>query len=114
VTTDLGPIEDVDVMPQQDKVLHFLEYLVLAFLTAFALVRGTRRSREWRWRTATVLPALYGIALEVIQLGVPGREMSLLDAGANVLGAMAGAGIGMSVLEPVTGHMDRGDGGEGS
>lgn len=101
LATDLGPIEDVDVMPHQDKIVHFLEYFFLAFLTAFALVRGTKRSRQWQMQMAIIFPVLYGILLEVIQLGVPGREMSFLDIGANVAGVLAGAFVGMRVLEPV-------------
>ena len=38
IASNLGPIEDVDVVPQQDKFAHFLEYFILAFLTAFALI----------------------------------------------------------------------------
>ncbi len=101
LATDLGPIEDVDVMPHQDKIVHFLEYFLLAFLTAFALVRGTKRSRQWQMQMAIIFPVLYGILLEVIQLVVPGREMSFLDIGANVAGVLAGAFVGMRVLEPV-------------
>ncbi len=101
LATDLGPIEDVDVMPHQDKIVHFLEYFLLAFLMTFALVRGTKRSRQWQMQMAIIFPVLYGILLEVIQLGVPGREMSFLDIGANVAGVLAGAFVGMRVLEPV-------------
>ncbi len=100
LATDLGPIEDVDVMPHQDKIVHFLEYFLLALLTAFALVRGTKRSRQWQMQMAIIFPVLYGILLEVVQLGVPGREMSFLDIGANVAGVLAGAFVGMRVLEP--------------
>ena len=110
VATSLGPIDDVDVIPQQDKVVHFVEYFVLAFLTAFALVRGTGRSRRWQMQMAIIFPVLYGILLEVIQLGVPGREMSILDIGANMAGALAGAYVGMRVMEPVAIRKDQGGG----
>ena len=106
VATSLGPIEDVDVVPQQDKFAHLLEYFILAFLTAFALIRGTRRSQDWQLRMAIIFPALYGIMLELIQIAVPEREMSILDIAANVLGALLGAYVAMYVLEPVAARKD--------
>ena len=101
VARDLGPIEDIDVVPSQDKLVHFLEYLVLAFLAFFALVRGTHRSREWQMWTAFLAAAAYGVFLELLQMGVPGRETSALDMAANTLGALAGAFVASRLLEPV-------------
>ena len=101
VTSNLGPIEDVDIIAHQDKVLHFLEYFILAALAAFGLVRGTKRPREWQMRTAILFPAAYGVVLELLQLLVPERDFSTLDMLANVLGAVAGALMAMQVLEPV-------------
>ncbi|NOQ53812.1 MAG: hypothetical protein GQ558_04305 [Thermoplasmata archaeon] len=106
IATNLGPIEDVDVVPQQDKFAHFLEYFVLAFLTAFALIRGTRRSRDWQLRMAIIFPILYGIMLELIQIAVPERNMSVMDIAANVLGALVGAYVAMHMLEPVAARKD--------
>ncbi len=106
IATSLGPLEDVDVVPQQDKFGHFLEYFVLAFLTAFALIRGTRRSRDWQLRMAIIFPVLYGIMLELIQIAVPERDMSVLDIAANVLGALVGAYVAMYMLEPVAARKD--------
>ncbi len=106
IASNLGPIEDVDVVPQQDKFAHFLEYFVLAFLTAFALIRGTRRSRDWQLRMAIIIPILYGIILELIQIAVPERDMSILDIAANILGALVGAYVAMYMLEPVAARKD--------
>ena len=106
IATSLGPLEDVDVVPQQDKFGHFLEYFVLAFLTAFALIRGTRRSRDWQFRMSIIFPVLYGIMLEIIQIAVPERDMSILDIAANVLGALVGAYVAMYMLVPVAARKD--------
>jgi VanZ family protein len=95
----LGPIEDIDVMPHQDKLFHFVEYLVLAMLTALALVRGTRRSREWVLRTTLIAVAAYGVLLEVLQVLVPERDFSLADLAFNLLGALVGTLGGMALLD---------------
>ena len=61
----LGPIEDIDIVAHQDKLVHFAQYFILAFLTFLALVRGTRRERSWQLQTTIVSVVAYGILLEV-------------------------------------------------
>jgi VanZ family protein len=90
---DLGPLETVQIVPQQDKLYHFVEYFVLAALIAFALVRTGRWVPLERFLLTVSLSALYGLLLEALQAFVPGRSASALDAVANTLGAIVGAAI---------------------
>jgi VanZ family protein len=101
LSRNLGPIDDIDIIDHQDKAIHFVQYLVLAFLTFFALVRGTRRDRGWQLHTTIGAVAAYGIALELLQLAVPERDMSMLDMLANTAGAIVGAYLARALLEPV-------------
>jgi len=94
----LGPIEDIDIVSHQDKIVHLLEYVVLAVLTSFALLRGTRRPVEWIWRVTLASVAAYGVLLEVLQVLVPERDFSPLDLAANVLGALLGTLAGMALF----------------
>lgn len=90
---DLGPLESVKIVPQQDKLYHFAEYLVLAALIAFALAGTGRWVPLERFLLTVSLSALYGLLLEALQAFVPGRSASALDAVANTLGAVVGAAI---------------------
>ena len=74
-----------------DKALHFLAYSGLSGILSVAL-KGGRRTL-----TATVLLALFGAVLEILQ-GFTGRDPSVADECANILGAAAGAGAGWLVL----------------
>ena len=106
LSRSLGPIDDIDIVSHQDKIVHFLEYFILAFLTFFALVRGTRRDRRWQFHTTIGVVIVYGIALELLQMLVPERDMSILDIAANVMGALVGAYVAMYMLEPVAARKD--------
>jgi len=94
----LGPIEDIDIVSHQDKISHLFEYVVLAVLTSFALLRGTRRPADWIWRATLASVAAYGVLLEVLQVLVPERDFSPLDLAANVLGAVLGTLAGMALF----------------
>ncbi len=98
----LGPIEDIDIVSHQDKLMHFFEYFVLAFLTAFALIRGTKRDREYVARVTFISVAAYGAMLEVLQVLVPERDFSLLDLGINVVGALVGTVAAVHLLSHKT------------
>ena len=101
LSRSLGPIEDIDIVTHQDKIVHFAQYVILAFLTFFALVRGTRRSRNFQLKVTIGAVMAYGIALEILQVLVPERDMSMFDLMANVVGAIVGAYVAQAVLEPV-------------
>lgn len=98
----LGPIEDIEIVSHQDKLVHFVDYLVLAFLTVFALLRGTKRDSRYIIQVTFASVAAYGVLLEALQLLVPERDFSLLDLGANVAGALVGtlAAVLLLTLEP--------------
>ncbi len=78
-----------------DKVAHFLEYLILAFL----FYRGIRGER-WRMGVPAWLIVLAtGLAIasvdEYHQAFIPGRDSNLLDWGTDMAGVACGALVGM-------------------
>ena len=82
-----------ELPPYSDKVVHFVEYLILAIL----LYRGLRDEggrRIGRVMTALVLIGV-GIAGmdELYQSIVPGRDSSAADLASDIGGIVAGAGI---------------------
>jgi VanZ family protein len=101
LASSLGPIDDIDIVSHQDKMVHFVQYFILAFLTFLALVRGTRREPRWQLHVTIIAVFAYGVSLEVLQVVVPGREMSAYDVIANAAGAIVGAYVARGVLEPV-------------
>jgi VanZ family protein len=73
--------------PLGDKVLHGIQYAVLGFLWC-RFVGGPAGTRVFLgWAAA----ALFGITDELHQLFVVGRVASVLDWGADCVGALAGA-----------------------
>jgi VanZ family protein len=81
-----------------DKSLHFIAYFGLSGLICLAL------KADWRVPAATLLIALLGAVLELLQ-GLVGRDPSVYDEIANILGAVTGAGTGWLVvrlLQPKT------------
>ena len=82
-------IQDV---PFQDKGIHFIEYLVLGFVCAYA----TRRTWPGRRPSRTILlgaflAAAWGFSDELHQAFVPMRSADYRDFIADVLGSGAGA-----------------------
>lgn len=83
----LMPVENSPAPKLWDKLNHFIAYVGLAAPLALAL-----HPRRWVW--AFLAAGAYGIALEFAQaLGEAGRQASTLDAVANFLGALLGAGL---------------------
>lgn len=79
-------------VPFQDKGVHFIEYLVLGFLCAYA----ARRTWLDRAPARTILfgaflAAAWGFSDELHQAFVPGRSADIVDFVADTLGASAGA-----------------------
>lgn len=78
--SDSFPKTDV---PFSDKIVHAMMYgaLALSYYIAYT---------QWRhvfW-LMVLLPSLWGILFEVLQIYVPSRSMTYWDAVANVLGAV--------------------------
>ena len=75
-----------------DKLLHTAGYAALAGSLAVALAV---REQPAAWVAARSFcgAVAYGVAIELVQAGVPYRAFSLADAGANALGALVGAAV---------------------
>jgi VanZ family protein len=74
-----------------DKAAHFIAYAILAL--AIALWPGEKRWKSrpfWTALLVVFLTALYGAVDEVHQSFVPGRDASVFDWAADVVGAVAG------------------------
>lgn len=76
-----------------DKIQHFVEYAIFAFLIARALqiLGPTEQSRGRTWIVAASLGTLFGLTDEIHQYFVPKRDASLADLAADALGSGAGA-----------------------
>ena len=83
----LIPSADLPPVAGSDKVKHAIAYMALA--APLAVWLGPRR-----WMTAMIVAILYGVSIEIAQYLAPtGRSGSYLDAAANAIGALAGAGL---------------------
>lgn len=74
--------------PQSDKVLHFAEYAVLAWLWFRALSFGTRLEKRWIAALALSVTAVLGGLDEWYQLLNPSRTSDIMDFAADLLGGM--------------------------
>jgi VanZ family protein len=73
-----------------DKIIHFFEYLGLAFLMIRALHNETRLPLPARFLAAFLLAAAYGVTDEFHQYFVPGRDCSGFDLLADIAGSATG------------------------
>lgn len=81
----LVPAGDVPAPQISDKIRHLAAYAGLAAPLTLAL-------HPRRWLTAVIVATVYGVCLEFAQaFGGAGREGSVLDALANLAGALLGA-----------------------
>ncbi|MBN1882957.1 MAG: VanZ family protein [Deltaproteobacteria bacterium] len=87
------PGNDVDTGPPGvDKLLHLIEYLILSYLSFFAVrvqFPGTASGRVFLF--AFVFSTVYGISDEIHQYYVPLRECDPLDVVMDGLGSALGA-----------------------
>jgi len=93
---NLGP-PDVG-LPWADKVCHLGEYGVLGWLFARARGAGASSARRALW--GGILGACMGAIDENYQRLTPGRDVSALDAAADIAGAALGAFLGPLWLDP--------------
>lgn len=86
------PAQDLPKLgiPRFDKVIHFVIYLTLAYLTDRAFRNQVRFAvlAKRHLIFTIVFTLLYGISDEMHQMFVAGREPSLLDLSADLLGAL--------------------------
>ena len=85
-------------VPYADKLVHLIEYCLLAWL----LVRAIRLREVlqpayalWAWIYATS----YGLLIEVVQAMLPWRSAELADAAANALGAALGVWLSQGMKQ---------------
>ncbi len=77
-----------------DKVVHFFEYAILAFLVARAVAAMSWPAQGWAiWLVSSLLVLAVGCADECYQSIVPNRSSELLDLLADGLGGMVGSGL---------------------
>ncbi len=82
--------EPVEQLGLSDKTLHFAAYAALAFLLARMFAVHT--TSGWTVATLAVLVAgLYGVSDECHQALVPTRSPDVIDAWADLAGALIGA-----------------------
>ena len=77
-----------------DKLIHFFEYAILAFLVARAIAAMPRIERGWSiWIVSSLVVLAVGCADECYQSIVPNRSSELLDLLADGIGGMVGSGL---------------------
>lgn len=92
-----------------DKIAHFLEYTVLAFLIAWVLARARRSPVDASVAAIAVGAAvLYGVSDEWHQSYVPGRDPSWTDLSTDALGAVCGAAAAVILSRASRGMADVG------
>ncbi len=85
-------LDEAELTAHADQWIH-----ALLFTTLGGLAMAAWRSRSERQRLGWGLLGL-AIATEILQAWVPGRSPSLADAGADVLGLVAGGWLGWHAL----------------
>ena len=79
----LSPAQTSDNLFVNDKLAHYFGYFVLMLLLDFTYLSG----RYLIFKICVIVS--YSIVIEVAQNSIPGREMSLYDGLANVLGVLS-------------------------
>lgn len=78
-----------DLIPNQDKILHFISYALLAWLMYHCFSAGSMR---YPMIVALIMSILYGLLIEVLQGIVnTGRCFDYFDIIANIIGSLAGS-----------------------
>jgi VanZ family protein len=92
--SSLSTLPSLEEIPFKDKGAHFVEYGVLGLFYSYAL---TRHFSQWKgykvFFITCLLATIWGGLDELHQAFVPGRDSSLLDVCADVLGAVLAAGL---------------------
>ena len=91
IQSDLPASEHIPSFEFSDKVLHFFAYFVMGilFYRAYQTLR-VKNDPRMLILLSVVSASLYGISDEIHQYYVPFRDVSILDAIANMLGAVCG------------------------
>lgn len=81
-----------------DKMLHFFEYTLLAFLIMRGYFKVTDIKLGHIILFTLIIGGGYGILMELLQWWVPGRDASILDTAANIAGIVFGMFIGKVMI----------------
>ncbi|MEI6634082.1 MAG: VanZ family protein [Chlamydiota bacterium] len=82
------------LFPQEDKVIHFVEYAIFAFLLYRMFIHSSKTRVITMAAAYTAIVAVaYGGALELYQAFLPYRECSALDFMANCAGVAFTLGL---------------------
>ena len=92
LSSESRPIELPDV-PFRDKILHGVEYGILAVLNLWALRRSVSQGVVRSAITAVVLTSAWGYLDELHQAFVPGRHSDVYDWVADTIGAIVFASV---------------------
>ncbi|MBU0683319.1 MAG: VanZ family protein [Candidatus Omnitrophota bacterium] len=91
ITFNAGALSSVNNV---DKMAHFIEYLVLAFLVMRVFSCEKQLALQKSVLFTLILSGGYGILLELVQHFIPAREASLDDVFFNFVGVIAGITAG--------------------
>jgi VanZ family protein len=82
-----------------DKLLHFIEYTLLAVLFCRALNSMSWPKSWWSiWLTTIVIVTCLGGLDELYQSKIPGRDSDILDLVADTIGAIFGSGLYLFII----------------
>ncbi len=92
ITATSLPSNDIPNIKLNDKIEHFLAYLILGFLFNLAVLVQDKFKllREKAYFSTIILLSFYAIIDELHQIFIPGRECSFLDWGADTIGIILG------------------------
>jgi VanZ family protein len=91
IQSDYPSVEHIPSFEFSDKILHFLAYFVMGilFYRAYQTLR-IKGDPRMLILLSIASASLYGVSDEIHQYYVPFRDASVLDAIANMLGAVCG------------------------
>ena len=79
-----------------DKLFHFVEYMVLAYLLARALFHSSvKPNYKYIFIASVAITLLYGASDEFHQSFVPQRTCDIFDLITDLIGGFAGAGLSL-------------------
>ena len=76
---------------KHDKIIHFIEYLLLGFLLINALIITTVDQQKWKYSILFLL--IFPIIDELLQYYTPTRITEIMDAVVDICGGITGAYI---------------------
>ena len=95
------------VTQANDKVLHFLDFFLLALLSFRTFILSSLSFFHVKaGRKAALFSLLYGFLLEWAQRSVPGRDASFWDGMADALGVLVASGVFRISRLPRRGYPD--------